>query len=334
MIILAYAAWVMQQPMGKYSSIGHAKRVAPAFIAPIMAYVVYRVTDRLRSLFDRRADAQITRLKEKLTKMVAELKDSTRYQRTQALIEKYDPEHQQKMMAVGGGGGGRRGGGGFNNAMTPEQQRKLSMQQLGGRGLFPSSSGRKLADRATSVAAGAVTGAGAALSSALGQLVGSAAKNLIADDPMVVSMLKDAQAKACELEAENAELRRLLGWPQKGAVMGVISNYSSLGNLGSGGGGGGALISGSGSGGVDFAFGSPVSQNPDPDALVESPRALPPLPILAKRENDGSGALDKGKEENAAEEKEDGDGVGARNATPDGGGNGGVTRRSGRRSPK
>jgi len=268
MIILAYATWVVQQPLGKYSSIDHAKRVAPAFIAPIMAWAVYQVTDRLRSLFDRRADAQIKRLKEKLGKMVAELKDSTRYQRTQALIEKYDPEHQKKMMA------GRRDSSRGN--FTPEQQRKLAGNGIdapggamnGNRGLSSSSGGRKLADRATSAAAGAVTGAGMALSSALGQLVSSAAKNLIGDDPTVVSMLNLAQAQAKELERENAELRQMLGLPQRGAVV----NNNNIGNLGRGGAPKGA----------EFAFGSPVSQNPDPDAALESPRALPPRPSLPR----------------------------------------------------
>ncbi|KAH7616235.1 hypothetical protein Ndes2526B_g08336 [Nannochloris sp. 'desiccata'] len=306
MIILAYAAWVMQQPSGKFSSIGHAKRVAPAFIAPIMAWSVYRVTDRLRSLFDRRADAQIKRLKEKLGKMVAELKDSTRYQRTQALIEKYDPEHQQKMMAVGGGGG--RGN------PTSEQQRKLNMQAgNGSRVLASSSSGRKLADRATSAAAGAVTGAGVALSSALGQLVSSAAKNLIGDDPTVVSMLNLAQAQAKELERENAELRRMLGWPQRGAM------GHNIGNLGGGG----------GTGGADFAFGSPVSQTPDPDAVVESPRAFSPPPSLSRNENKSNSEL--------LEKEQDGGGGGGDgincDATPPAEENADAVSKSGRKSP-
>ena len=324
MIILAYAAWVMQQPMGKYSSTGHAKRVAPAFIAPILAFGVYRVTDRLRSLFDQRADAQIKRLKEKLRKMVAELKDSTRYQRTQALIEKYDPEQQQKMMATRSGAGGA--------GLTPEE-RKLQMQSgngsnpsgstFNGRGLVPSSSGRKLADRATSAAATAVSGAGAALSSALGQLVSSAAKNLIGDEPMMVEMLKQAQTQARELERENAELRQLLGWPQRAA-----SNTNIAANLGSSGaGGGGGNGGGGGGGGGDFAFGSPVSQNPDPDALLESPRALsPPSGSLSKKEKKNKSRNVLEKDEEVEEESEDNDG------TPPAAANSSGVRRSRRRS--
>jgi hypothetical protein len=319
MIILAYAAWVMQQPMGKYSSIGHAKRVAPAFIAPIMAWGVYRVTDGLRSLFDRRADAQIKRLKEKLSKMVAELKDSTRYQRTQALIEKYDPERQQKMMADRGGIGGREN-------FTPEQQRKLNLQagngtdaprgaMNGSRGLASSSSGRKLADRATSAAAGAVTGAGIALSSALGQLVSSAAKNLVGDDPTVVSMLNLAQAQAKELERENAELRQMLGWPQRGAV--VVDSKNNLKNLGHSG----------GSGGADFAFGSPVSHNRDPDAVIESPRALSPPHSLSRNEKDNNSSRELIQTD---VDDDDGDDEATRPAAA----NASAVRKSGRKSTK
>jgi hypothetical protein len=316
MVILAYAAWVMQQPLGKYSSIGHAKRVAPVFIAPIMAYAVFRVTDKLRSLFDRRADAQIKSLKQKLTKMLAELKDSTRYQRTQALIEKYDPEHEQKKMAMAVGAPRGKG-----NTMTPEQ-RMLGMKAgdvsgnaMNGRGkLTSSSSGRKLADRATSAAAGAVTGAGAVLSSALGQLVSSAANTLIADDPTVVGMLQQAQEQAKQLEAENAELRRLLG--QRGSMANVV-------------GGGSGMAGGGGSGPAEFAFGSPVSQHPDADALVESPRALsPPHSLTKKEESRGKNNATS----NASLEKEEDGGDGSTPAAGENENSANVLRRSRRRS--
>ncbi len=316
----------MQQPVGRYTSIGHAKRVAPAFIAPIMAYGVYLVADKLRSLFDQRADAQIKRLKQKLTKMVADLKDSTRYQRTQALIEKYDPEHQEKMNT---GRAPRGGGDGKGANMTPEQQRKLAMRPDGttmnGRGLVTSSSGRKLADRATSAAATAVTGAGAALSSALGQLVSSAAKNLIGDDPTLLSMLQQAQEQAKELERENAELRRMLGYPPRGAVGGGSSNnVLAAAAAGGGGGGGGGGIGATGS--ADFAFGSPVAHNADQDALIESPRALsPPQSLPRKEKNINSGGVEE--KINSAEEREGGDAT-----TPPAGQTTGAVRRSKRRS--
>ena len=193
LVILSYAAWVVQQPPGKFTSLGHAKRVSPAFIAPGLAYAFYALSDKLRALLDRRADTQIRRLETKLRKMVSELKDTTRYQKTQSLLQKYDPDQPPPSPAPGQLG--PRPG-----SNSPQ---KVMMTPRG---------------RAASAAATAVTGAGAALSSVVGQAFGHLADRLIAEDPMVVNMLKEVQGKVVALEqrnrlleAENRQLREERG---------------------------------------------------------------------------------------------------------------------------
>ena len=126
-----------------------------------------------------------------------------------------------------------------------------------------------------------------ALSSALGQIFSTAAGTLIADEPMMVAMLKDAQSKAQELERENEELRRRLGMPP-GLVLGGGGGTTSMNNnfrappptlvVGDGGGGGAnEMVEDENLGG----FGSPLPLSAEETvgaaAVFESPRVLSPL---------------------------------------------------------
>lgn len=181
--ILAYAAWVAQQPSGRYTSIEHARRIAPVFLAPLLALAVHTVFAQLHAAMDRRADKQIAALQSRLRKTISELKDSTRFQRTQALLEKFDPDLQLARAAPPGGPEG-----------APNRNTTA-------------------ANRAAVAAAGAAAGAGAKVSSALGQLWSQAANTLMAEDPMMVHMLQQAQQHTAALERENEELRRRLGLP-------------------------------------------------------------------------------------------------------------------------
>lgn len=281
LVILSYAAWVVQQPTGKFTSMGHAKRVAPAFIAPGLAYVLYTVGDKLRALMDRRADKQIGRLETKLRRMVGELKDSTRYQRTQALLQKYDPDQPPPSPAPQHG-----------RLVGPNSPSKLMTPR----------------GRAAAAAATAVTGAGAALSSALGQVFGHLADKLIADDPMLINTLQEVQGKVVQLEErnkwleiENSQLRAEKGLPPRALfspreaglniVDGAAGNSSGAAggaettnntNKASGSTEGALLAPQEGnSSGEGFAFGSPVSLTPErdpdliPDTIVDRDNAPP-----------------------------------------------------------
>jgi hypothetical protein len=90
-VLLAYAAYVNRQPHGTYSPAQQAARVAPAFLAPAAGWLVHRLLSWLQGALDRRSAGRVKVLEGKLRKQVAELKDSTRYERTLALLQKYDP---------------------------------------------------------------------------------------------------------------------------------------------------------------------------------------------------------------------------------------------------
>jgi hypothetical protein len=187
---LAYAAWVVQQPAGTYAPAAHAKRIAPVFLGPALTFAVHALAAQVHALLDRRADKQIAALQTRLRKTVADLKDSTRFQRTQALLQKYDPDYAPPAPPPQAPGPGRGG---------------------------PAGLPATIAGMAASAAGGVVSATGARVSSAVGQLWDHMATSLIAVDPALVHMLQQAQQAAEALERENAELRRRLGLPPRGA---------------------------------------------------------------------------------------------------------------------
>ncbi len=223
----------MQQPAGTFSPAGHAKRVAPVFLTPAMAWAIFSAADWLRGLADRRADAQMKKLKDKLRKILADLKDSTRYQRTQALLQKYDPDLPPTPPP------------GAIKANGPKNKKGSAA----GRGK-PGSGG------ATGVVGTAAASAGVALSSALGQMFSTAAEKLIADDPQVVAMLRDAQRRAQALEEENEYLRHQLGMAvASGGMVVRTAEDVPFGDHG--------------------AFGSPVPADEDKGAAVDEEEDTP-----------------------------------------------------------
>ena len=178
--ILAYAAWVVRQPSGKFSAGEHAKRIMPVFVSPFVAYFGYNMMAYLAQWIIRYTDSQLIKCRKQNERILQGLKDAMRFERTHELLMKYDSEYRSKN----------------------EQQRNKDKPQK-----MNSSNALK----GVGVAASTVGDAGIRLSSALGHLWGKAAETLIADDPALVHMLRTAQSQAQTLEAENAELRKQLG---------------------------------------------------------------------------------------------------------------------------
>lgn len=187
--VLAYAAWVVQQPKGTFTQSQHISRISPVFVCPALGYLLYQGLDVLSSFFIRRTDAAIAKCRKKSDKIIHGLKDTMRFERTHELLCKYDPEYRgtfggkKELDSLYGGHDGR-----------------------GDAKKEPSSLSRK----ATAVAASTVGGAGMRLSTALAQLWGAAADTLLADDPVLLNSLKLAETQGQELEAENAELKKKL----------------------------------------------------------------------------------------------------------------------------
>ncbi|PRW56763.1 hypothetical protein C2E21_4548 [Chlorella sorokiniana] len=173
-VLLAYAAYVNRQPHGTYSPAQQAARVAPAFLAPAAGWLVHRLLSWLQGALDRRSAGRVKVLEGKLRKQVAELKDSTRYERTLALLQKYDPDYA-----------------------PPRPQGAPSGRQLGKLGAPGNSSVTSRAAGAAVNAAGtALQGAGAKMFPVLAQLYSHAAGTLIADDPVTLGLLREAQQES------------------------------------------------------------------------------------------------------------------------------------------
>lgn len=68
---------VVQQPPGTYTPQQHSLRVAPLFLEPLLAYVLYFVVLGALRLFDMRDRRRLDSLNRRLRKMVSELKVCT-----------------------------------------------------------------------------------------------------------------------------------------------------------------------------------------------------------------------------------------------------------------
>ncbi|CAL8460568.1 g97 [Coccomyxa elongata] len=198
------AAWVVQQPAGTYTPQQHSLRVAPLFLEPLLAYMLYYVMLSCLSLYHRRDRRKLETLNSKMRKMVAELKDSTHYEKTLKLLEKYDPDFVPP---------------------TPRKQQLPRMGPGSPRPLDPQRGGGPLvAQRRSSLGPlQHVTDAGRTLMPAFDKL----ANTLIGDNPALMQALRGAQleveelkrqnnqaeARIMELQRRNAELRMQLGLP-------------------------------------------------------------------------------------------------------------------------
>jgi hypothetical protein len=178
--VLAHAAWVAQRPAGTYTAAQHARRVAPVFAAPLLAYGVYAAAAALHAFLDRRAARQAAALKARLRKTLAELKDSTRFQRTAEILQRHDPDFVPP---------------------APPGAPRAGAKAPGGGG--PAEIGRRATGAALSVAAGA--------GGAAARLFSHVADGLVGDNPALLAALAQAQAEVGALEAENANLRRSIG---------------------------------------------------------------------------------------------------------------------------
>ncbi|GAB4814386.1 hypothetical protein N2152v2_001432 [Parachlorella kessleri] len=182
-------AKVLQQPQGKFTAAQHSARVAPVLLAPVAALVLHWLLQRMLGLLGLR-DVR---------------RDSTHYERTLELLQKYDPDFvppipPAALLA------GKRQGMGAAGAMVGAPQKNSS---------------------AAGLASSTVQGAGSQLFPALGKLWDQAANKLIADDPIMVQLIKEARREADELRArlaaaeagkaqlaaENRQLREQLGLP-------------------------------------------------------------------------------------------------------------------------
>ena len=185
--ILAYAGWVIQQPQGTFTSAQHAMRISPVLVSPALAYIVYQAMALVFKILMKHTDKKIRACHAKTEKILNGLKDAMRYDRTHALLSKYDPEYKDALQDFKHGS---------VNGDDPRQM---------GAGMPAKMS---LPKKVTAVAASTVGGAGMRLSGALAQLWSVTADTMIGDDPVLLNSLRVAETQAQVLEHENVELKR------------------------------------------------------------------------------------------------------------------------------
>lgn len=172
-IVLAYAGYIVRQPVGSLTYAQHAVRVLPVFALPLVGYLVFRCMALGARIITSYTDRQILKTKKKQEKILDGLKDAMRFEKTHEILVKYDAEYRGKMTR--------------QSPMVAEKKSK------------------SIAVGSTALAT--VGEAGIRLSSALGQLWGKAADTLISDDPALINLLRTAQSQAQILEAENMQLK-------------------------------------------------------------------------------------------------------------------------------
>ncbi|KAG1662051.1 hypothetical protein FOA52_005298 [Chlamydomonas sp. UWO 241] len=174
---IAWVAW-LRQSTAAYTVAGYFMRTTLPFLAPLLAFALAFALGWLLWLAERREDSSIKKLEGSKKKLIKELKDSTNFEKTMALLKKYDPEQQvalraqtQSELRAGGGRG----------------------QPVGGVPPPPPPAGQKGAARVL-----------------LGAFDSLAAKCGMGNDPRMFDELRRVQTAAVALKAENDALRSAL----------------------------------------------------------------------------------------------------------------------------
>jgi hypothetical protein len=218
-VVLAYAAYVVQQPYDAYpSAVARAARLSPVLMVPVVSAVIYRFVGALFAAMIRHMDKRIIKVNERSEKIVQGLKDDMKFDRTEKLLRKYDREWMN--VSIGGAGKGSNGSpsdagsdrsdeipaADYNNKAaltTPVNARPMVKTGDKSTNGPPMSLSKKLM-------MSTVGGASIKLSGALAQLWTLTADTVIGDDPVLLRSLRNAEMHAQTLTEENSRLREKL----------------------------------------------------------------------------------------------------------------------------
>jgi len=216
-VIAAMLIYKIQQlPPGTLSYQEHFQQVGLSLGLPLVAGVLHWIVHRLAGFLDSRDGRKIKALEAAKRKMVKELKDMSNFEKTKALIDKYDPDAKPVLaMAPSPGQGGKHHGGWSGSP------------GVGGPGWSPQQGGRPGMMMGPVMATGAVGAASAVAGAgrALMPLIDKLANTMIGDNPVLLDDLRRAQmeiaraqanvdaamADAQNLRDENFSLKQKLG---------------------------------------------------------------------------------------------------------------------------
>ena len=221
--MLAYVAYVVRQPYDAYpSGLARAARISPAVLVPVVGMSIYKIVEAVFGAMLRHTNKRIDKVNERSERIVQNLKDDMKFDRTEKLLRKYDREWVNPIGAAAGAGAGAGATGkGSSGSLheagnNPEEipaanATRTTMVTPTNAGLHTrSGSGKPPMSLSKKLMMSTVGGASMKLSGALAQLWTLTADTVIGDDPVLLRSLKNAEVHAQSLTEENSRLREKL----------------------------------------------------------------------------------------------------------------------------
>ena len=212
------AASAVRAAPGTLTPREHFARVAPLFVEPLFVLAALALVRSLGAAVACRDERRLRGARRRLREAVSDLKDSTRFERTMALLVKFDPETRaaaarQARAALAAEEEAEK-------KRRQQQDLQVQMQQRRQRSSAGASTSRALAvapgaagasGKGSGVVSAALASAGGGVASALDRL----AACVVGDNPSLTRALDDARREAAVLRgallrvsAENERLRR------------------------------------------------------------------------------------------------------------------------------
>ncbi|GAX77734.1 hypothetical protein CEUSTIGMA_g5177.t1 [Chlamydomonas eustigma] len=175
---IARIAYLKQQYNETLSTSSYFKMTAAPFLVPSVLYSMGKILLWLLKLLEAREDKQLKKLDDVKKKLIQDLKDSTKFEKTMALLKKYDPAYAAEVF--------------------PSPASRHRHRSVDGSGIVN-----------TSLTPGCTNVASTLLVAAIDS-VGKFATKVIGDNPTLIEELRRAQAAALHLQQENDVLRQQL----------------------------------------------------------------------------------------------------------------------------
>ncbi|KAF5834834.1 hypothetical protein DUNSADRAFT_8374 [Dunaliella salina] len=175
---IGHLVWLNRMPAGALPVQQHITRSALSVIVPLATFILHSAFGKIVSLFESRDNSMLKRLYDSKKKMVQDLKDSTRFEKTMALIRKYSPEDQASLAPSPQP---------VPIPITPATKQRQQNQPI------PTPPSHLLS---------AAAGAGKVLF----PMFDSLATNMIGDNPQLVAHLRQTQAQLAAEQQRNAAL--------------------------------------------------------------------------------------------------------------------------------
>jgi hypothetical protein len=180
--------------------------VAPMFVVPVVATVMYKAMQMLFRAMVRHTDSRIAKVNQRSEKILHGLKDDMKFDRTEKLLRKYDREWMGHNVHRGSHGDLSEAGSDKSSEDIPVGHPTAALHHE----MKTQSRNTSTMSLSKKLVMSTVGGASMKLSSALAQLWTLTADTVVGDDPALLRSLKNAEIHAQTLTEENARLREKL----------------------------------------------------------------------------------------------------------------------------